>query len=81
MATITVTLEDEVYIDPQEWFDNADRVDRLEMYELCLEYAKGLKKNILQTTIQESEFQDKLKNLQDRYLSLTPEQIKLIMSL
>lgn len=78
MAYITVTLEDEVYIDPQEWFDNADREDRKEMFNLCKEYAE---RTVGPTTIQESEFQDKLKNLQDSYLSLTPEQIKLIMSL
>lgn len=81
MATISITLEDDVYIDPEEWFDNATDKDLEEMYTLCKNHYQRSALKPKPSSIQESEFQDKLKNLQDRYLSLTPEQIKLIMSL
>jgi len=80
MATITVTLEDEVYINPQEWFDSATEDDIKEMFGLCKEHIQNTI-GAVSATIQESEFQAKLRNLQDRYLSLSPEQIQLIMSL
>lgn len=76
MATISVMLEDEVYIDAQEWFDSATEDEIKEMFDLC----KGHFQDI-STTIQEAEFQAKLRNLQDRYLSLSPEQIQLILSI
>lgn len=80
MATITVMLEDEVYIDAHEWLDSATEDDIKEMFNLC----KGHFQNTVgtvSTTIQEAEFQAKLRSLQDRYLSLSPEQIQLILSI
>lgn len=80
MATITVMLEDEVYIDAQEWIDGATETEIKEMFELCKGHFQDTV-GAVSTTIQEAEFQAKLRNLQDRYLSLTPEQIQLIMSI
>ena len=80
MATISVMLEDEVYIDAQEWFDSATEDEIKEMFDLCKGHFQDTV-GAVSTTIQEAEFQAKLRNLQDRYLSLSPEQIQLILSI
>ena len=80
MATITVMLEDDVYIDAAEWFDGATETEINEMFDLCKEHFQETV-GAVSTTLQEAEFQAKLRNLQDRYLSLSPEQIQLILSI
>lgn len=44
MATISITLEDDVYIDPTEWFDNASEADIKEMFELCKKHLEEASK-------------------------------------
>lgn len=80
MATITVQLEDDVYIDAQEWIDGATELEIEEMFDICKKHFTDTV-GVVSTTIQEAEFQAKLRNLQDRYLSLSPEQIQLILSI
>jgi len=80
MSTISITLDGDVYIDPTEWFDNATEDDIKEMFNLCKGYFQDMTAPS-PTTLPEAEFQAKLQNLQDRYLSLSPEQIQLILSI
>lgn len=74
-----ITIHEDVYISAREWFDDADEGDIKEMFDLCKGHFQDTV-GIVSTTIQEAEFQAKLRNLQDRYLSLTTEQLNLILS-
>ena len=67
----------EIYIDidADEWFDNARFDEKVEMYNLCKEYF------VESHSIQEQEFRDKLDELAKRYISLSPEEISIILSL
>jgi hypothetical protein len=60
----------DIDIDAGEWFDCARDRERKEMYLICKDYFE-----IEETSIDEQEFIDILKNIKERYLSLTTEQI------
>ena len=81
-----VDVEVEVDVEPDEWFDEAYDSERKKMYEICKEYFEAeevlvRKKTRTPSTIQEQEFLDKIDELEARYLSLTAEQINLLMSI
>jgi len=60
----------DIEIDAGDWFDSASDHERKEMYLICKDYFE-----IEEISIDEQEFIDILKNIKERYLSLTVEQI------
>jgi len=60
----------DINIDADDWFDSAREHEREEMYLICKDYFE-----IEEISINEQEFIDILKNIKERYLSLTTEQI------
>ena len=60
----------DINIDADDWFNSASDHEREEMYLICKDYFE-----IEETSIDEQEFIDILKNIKERYLSLTTEQI------
>jgi uncharacterized tellurite resistance protein B-like protein len=60
----------DIDIDAEDWFNSASDHERKEMHLICKEYFE-----IEETSIDEQEFIDILKNIKERYLSLTTEQI------
>ena len=67
----------EIYIDvdAEEWFSDSRFDEKVEMYNLCKKYF------VESHSIQEQEFRDKLDELAKRYISLSPEEISIILSL
>ena len=81
-----ITLSEEVDVTADDWFDEAYESERKEMYELCKEHFAAeevlvRKRGSENVSIIENEFLSKLDELEKRYLSLTTEQINLIMSI
>jgi hypothetical protein len=61
----------DINIDADDWFDSAQEHERKEMYLICKDYFESE----VADSINEQEFIDILKNIKERYLSLTAEQI------
>ena len=61
----------DINIDADDWFDSASEHERKEMYLICKDYFESE----VADSINEQEFIDILKNIKERYLSLTTEQI------
>jgi len=61
----------DINIDADDWFDSAREHEREEMYLICKDYFESE----VADSINEQEFIDILKNIKERYLSLTTEQI------
>jgi hypothetical protein len=60
----------DIDIDAEDWFNSASDHERKEMHLICKDYFE-----IEEISINEQEFIDILKNIKERYLSLTTEQI------
>jgi len=60
----------DINIDADDWFDSAQEHERKEMYLICKDYFEKEA-----DSISEQEFIDILKNIKERYLTLTTEQI------
>ena len=60
----------DIDIDAEDWFNSASDHERKEMHLICKDYFE-----IEEISINEQEFIDILKNIKERYLSLTAEQI------
>ncbi len=61
----------DIDIDAGDWFDSASEHEREEMYLICKDYFESE----VAGSINEQEFIELLKNIKERYLSLTTEQI------
>jgi len=61
----------DINIDADDWFDSAQEHERKEMYLICKDYFESEEAD----SISEQEFIDILKNIKERYLTLTAEQI------
>ena len=61
----------DINIDADDWFDSAQEHERKEMYLICKDYFESE----VADSINEQEFIDILKNIKERYLTLTTEQI------
>jgi hypothetical protein len=74
-----ITLSEEVDVSPEDWFDEAYDDEREEMYKICRKYFEAEETLVAipenATSIQEQEFIELLKNIKERYLTLTAEQI------
>lgn len=78
MANIYTSVDVDIDVDADDWFDNSIEEERREMYEICKKYFGD--SNEKQTVLEE-EFNNKLKELSTRYISLTKEQLDSIMSI
>jgi hypothetical protein len=77
MASIWTNVE--VDVDADEWFSHAYEDERREMYKICKEHFNDVKSDKM--SLMEAEFNAKLDELSNRYMSLTKEQFDLIMSI
>jgi hypothetical protein len=78
MANILHNVDVDIDVDAEEWFDTAYDNERREMYEICKKHFEG---DVGKQSALEEEFNNKLKELSTRYISLTKEQFNLIMSI
>lgn len=79
MANIYTSVDVDLDVDAQDWFDNSIEDERKDMYEICKEHFEGIKPNSM--SLPEAEFHNKLSELRKRYVTLTKEQYNLIMSI
>lgn len=76
MAYISITLEDDIDISANEWWDSATDLDRKEMINLV-----SFEKTKEPISLMEEDFQAKLKQLSDEYHTLPQSVIDAIMAL
>jgi hypothetical protein len=75
MATINVSVSEDIYISPSEWFDESDQDDIKEMEQLILEERLG------KMSVQQLDLYNKFMELMDRYYTLPQSTIDTIMKL
>jgi hypothetical protein len=75
MATINVSVSEDIYISPSEWFDESDQDDINEMEHLILGERFG------KMTVQQKDLYNKFMELMDRYYTLPQSTIDTIMKL
>jgi hypothetical protein len=75
MATINVSVSEDIYISASEWFDESDQDDINEMEHLILGERFG------KMTVQQKDLYNKFMELMDRYYTLPQSTIDTIMKL
>lgn len=76
MAYVNITIDQDVDISADEWWDNADKHERKEMMNLV-----GFEETKQPVSLMEEAFQTKLKQLKDEYHTLPQSVIDVIMAL
>lgn len=75
MATINISISEDIYISAEEWIHESDDRDIKEMEQLILEKRLG------NMTVQRQELYNKFMELMDRYYTLPQTTIDTIMKL
>lgn len=75
MATINISVSEDIYISAEEWISESDDRDIKEMEQLILEKRLG------NMTVQQQELYNKFMELMDRYYTLPQTTIDTIMKL